>query len=129
MEILKICVICIICAILAKVIAPTNHEIAALMSIAAVIVCAFYIVDAISDVSSKLNLILDTVGIEKTYISSAFKALGICYVCELSSSSCRDSGESALASVIDISGKVAITLICIPLLDKLMEVVKNILEM
>ena len=47
MEILKICVICIICAILAKVITPTNHEIAALMSIAAVIVCAFYIVDAI----------------------------------------------------------------------------------
>lgn len=129
MEIVKIAVICITCAILSSVISPTHREIAAILSIAAVIICAFYIVDSISDVTTKLNLVFDIVGIEKTYISSAFKALGISYVCELSASSCRDSGESALANVIDISGKVAIALICIPLLDKLMEVVKSILEM
>ncbi|MBQ8623486.1 MAG: hypothetical protein IJ424_03810 [Oscillospiraceae bacterium] len=129
MEILKIVGICIICAILSKVISQNNKELAVITSISAVAICAMLIIGSISDVISQLNGIFNSVGIEKGYISSAFKALGICCICELTASSCRDSGESALAGVIDISGKVSVSLLCLPLLDKLMDVVKSILEM
>lgn len=129
MEILKIAVICVICAVLSCVIKPLHAESSLLLSLGAVVICSFFIIDAISDVKTKLGLLFDMTDISSTYIQAAFKALGICYVCELSSSSCRDSGESALASVIDICGRVSIVIVCIPLLDKLMDVIKSFLEM
>lgn len=129
MDIIQIAVICIVCAILSRVIVQTNQELSTLVSIAAVILVAFSILISVSDVLSGINRVISSVGISIESIGVAFKALGICYVCELSSASCRDCGESALASAIDISGKVAISIVCLPLLDSLMEVVKNILEM
>lgn len=129
MEIIKITGICIICAILSSLISQTNKEISVTLSIAAVAICALAIIGSVSDVISGLNSIFKVIGIDTAYLSVSFKALGICYVCELSSSSCRDCGESALASIIDISGKVAISLLCLPLLEKLTDVVKTILEM
>ena len=129
MEIIKIAGICIICAILSSLISQTNKEISVMLSIAAVAICALVIIGSVSDVISGLNSIFKVIGIDTAYLSVSFKALGICYVCELSSSSCRDCGESALASIIDISGKVAISLLCLPLLEKLTDVVRTILEM
>lgn len=129
MEIIKIAGICIICAILSSLISQTNKEISVTLSIAAVAICALVIIGSVSDVISGLNSIFKVIGIDTAYLSVSFKALGICYVCELSSSSCRDCGESALASIIDISGKVAISLLCLPLLEKLTDVVRTILEM
>ena len=129
MEIIKIAGICIICAILSSLISQTNKEISVTLSIAAVAICALVIIGSVSDVISGLNSIFKVIGIDTSYLSVSFKALGICYVCELSSSSCRDCGESALASIIDISGKVAISLLCLPLLEKLTDVVRTILEM
>ena len=129
MEIIKIAGICIICAILSSLISQTNKEISVMLSIAAVAICALVIIGSVSDVISGLNSIFKVIGIDTAYLSVSFKALGICYVCELSSSSCRDCGESALASIIDISGKVAVSLLCLPLLEKLTDVVRTILEM
>lgn len=129
MDIVKIIVICIICAMLSRVVFQTNQELSIIISIAGVLLVSFNLLNSISNVISKINNITNTVGIETQSIGVAFKALGICYICELSSSSCRDCGESALGGVIDISGKVAISLICLPLIDKLMEVIKSIMEM
>ncbi len=128
MEIVKIAAVCLIAAVLAKVIQPTNRDLAVLLSISAVIFAAFMAVDGISEVFSGISGIISGAGINGGYIAIAFRALGICYICELCSSSCRDCGETALGSVLDISGRVAISLMCLPLLREFLEVVKSVLE-
>ena len=128
MEILRICAVCLIAAVLAKVIQPTNRDLAAILSISAVIFAAFSAVNGISGVISGLAETADGAGVASGYLSLTFKALGICYIVELCSSSCRDCGETALASALDISGRIAISLLCLPVLREFIEVVKNILE-
>ena len=128
MEIVKIAAVCLVTAVMAKVIQPTNRDLSALLSISAVVFCAFLAVDGISEVFAGVDGIINSTGINSRYISLAFRALGICYICELSSQSCRDCGETALGSVMDISGRVAISLICLPLLREFLEVVKKVLE-
>ena len=128
MEIVRIAAICLLAAVMAKVIQPTNRDLAALLSISAVIFAAFLAVDGISAVFAGVDGIISGAGINSSYISLAFRALGICYICELCSSSCRDCGETALGSVLDISGRVAISLMCLPLLREFLEVVKSVLE-
>ena len=128
MEIVKIAAICLVAAVMAKVIQPSNRDLAALLSISAVIFAAFLTVDGISEVFAGVSSVLGSTGINRSYISIAFRALGICYIIELCSSSCRDCGETALGSVLEISGRVAISLMCLPLLKEFIEVVKNVLE-
>ena len=128
MEIIKVAAVCLIAAVMAKVIQPTNRDLAALLSITAVIFSAFLAVDGISEVFAGVDGILGSAGIGSGYLILAFKALGICYICELSASSCRDCGETALGSVLDLSGRVAISLMCLPLLREFVGIVRTVLE-
>lgn len=128
MDILKIAVICLVAAVMAKVIQPTNRDLAALLSISAVIFSAFIAVDGITQVFSGMDSVFAETGLGSGYLKLAFRALGICYISELCSSSCRDCGETALGSVLDISGRVAVALICLPLLREFTEAVKSVLE-
>lgn len=129
MDILLICVVCIVTAILAKSVQPTNRDIAAAISITAVIVAFAYAVDSLYQIFSEMRTVVGMVNASAGYIETAFKALGICIICELSSSCCRDCGETALGGVIDVSGRIAVSVLCIPLIGKFLEVVKSILEL
>lgn len=128
MEIIKIAAICLVAAVLAKVIQPSNRDLAALLSISAVIFAAFLAIDGVSEVVAGVDGILGGIGVNKKYVEVAFRALGICYICELCSSSCRDCGESALGSVLDFSGRAAASLLCLPLLKEFIDLVRRILE-
>ncbi len=129
MDILALAAVCIITAIIAKTIQPTNHDIAVIITIAGVTAVAFSILGTISDVLSEIQGLASVSDISGSYISIVFRVLGICYVCEISASCCRDCGESALASVIDIAGRVAVSVICLPLIKSFIEAIESILEL
>lgn len=129
MDICLIAVICIITAIMSKAVQPTNRDIAAVISFSGVIAAALLIVDSIAEALSMLKRAAMMSDINGEYILIAFKVLGICYVCEIASSCCRDCGETALAGVIDIAGRISISLICLPLIEKFIDVVRTILEL
>ena len=128
MEIVKIAAVCLVAAVLAKVIQPTNRDLAAVLSLSAVIFGAFIALNSIYEVITGIRGILSGAGIAESYITLAFKALGICFISELCSQSCRDCGETALGSVIDIAGRTAVALLCVPLLREFIGVVRSVLE-
>ncbi|MCC8196008.1 MAG: stage III sporulation AC/AD family protein [Ruminococcus sp.] len=129
MDILAIAALCIVTAIIAKTIQPTNQDIALVITIAGVAAVAFSIIGTISDVLYEVRNLAGISEVSGSYISIVFRVLGICYVCEISSSCCRDCGEGALASVIDIAGRVAVSVICLPLIKSFIEAVESILEL
>ncbi len=129
MDIILISAMCVATAIIAKVIQPTNRDLAAALSITAVAVAALSAIVSLSGVFSGLMNAVDQTGISSVYIQTALKVLGICYICELSSSCCRDCGETALGGIIDISGRIAIAVICLPLAEHFIGIVKSILEL
>lgn len=129
MNIIGIAAIGIITAILAKVIQPSNRDLAAALSVTAVVTVGLSVVSEVGSVIGGLRQTVEMGGISSDYLAIALKTLGICYVCEISSSCCRDCGESAIAGIIDISGRIAIAIICLPLIESFIEVVKNILEL
>lgn len=129
MNIIGIAAAGIITAIIAKVIQPTNRDLAAALSLTAVVTIGLTVAVELGNVYSGLQGTLAISGINSEYLQIAIKALIICYLCELSSSCCRDCGETAIGGIIDISGRIAIAIICLPLLNSFITVVKNILEL
>ena len=62
------------------------------------------------------------------YMDCVLRALGIALVCELTATFCRDLGETTLAEGVQLFGKLEILVLSLPLLDKVLEMAKELLQ-
>ena len=62
------------------------------------------------------------------YMDVVLRALVIALICELSALFCRDLGEQTLALGVQLFGKMEILVLSLPLLDKVLEMAKELLQ-
>ena len=55
-------------------------------------------------------------------------AAGIALICELTASFCRDLGENTVANGVLLFGKLEILVLCLPLVDDVLEIAKELLK-
>lgn len=127
MIIFKIIACGLICAVLSQLF-NQQKEIQSLLLISGVLICGFMIIDEASDYIFEIEDLISSVDINCSYIGLSVKCIAIIYASELSSNICKDSGNSSLASIIDISCRATITLICFPMYKDLIGYIKRILE-
>ncbi len=70
----------------------------------------------------------DSAGLDEGYAAILLKALAVCYITQLSADCCRDAGENAIASKIELAGKAAIVVISLPVFASLAELVTNLIK-
>ena len=58
------------------------------------------------------------------YIKLLIKIIGITYLAEISADLCRDAGANALATQMELFGKLSILVMCIPIVSSLLETVE-----
>ena len=78
------------------------------------------IIDLLTNIASKTS-------INNEFLSLLIKITGIAVLTEFAVSVCKDSGESAIASKIDMGGKVVIISMSIPIIAGLLETIIKIL--
>ena len=61
-------------------------------------------------------------------MDTVLRALGIALICELTALFCRDLGENTLAEGVQLFGKLEILILSLPLLDKVLEMAKELLQ-
>ena len=62
------------------------------------------------------------------YAAPLLRGVGIALLCELTALFCRDLGEGTLALGVESFGKLEILLLCLPLIAKILELAKELLE-
>ncbi len=67
-------------------------------------------------------------GLAEGYAQVLMKALAVCYITQLASDSCRDVGESGIASRIELAGRAAIVVISLPIFSRLAELVTGLIN-
>lgn len=65
---------------------------------------------------------------DTSYADVLVKSLVVCYITQMASDSCADAGEKSIAAKIELAGKFAIVLLALPVFDRLMEVIKQLLQ-
>lgn len=78
------------------------------------------ILDLLRDISNKTS-------INSGFLKILIKITGIAILTEFAVSICKDSGESAIASKVDIGGKIIIVALSMPIVQSLLETVINVL--
>lgn len=119
MNIIGIAGIAIIAAVIAAMMRRYNQEYGIIISIAAGIVILIEIFVNISPAIKQINTLLFSAGLTTDYALILFKTLGICFLAQFAADSCRDAGESALASKVELAGKITIVVLALPLFEKI----------
>ncbi len=66
-------------------------------------------------------------GINNEYIMFIIRIMAIAYITEIGVSIAKDAGESALATKVELGGKLVIFTLCVPILFSLIEMVTGML--
>ena len=126
---LLIIVVGIIGALVCVVINQYKPEYTMLAAIATGIVILLLLVPDISLITEYLNEIVQVEKIDLSYGKTVVKALGICIITQLASDTCRDCGQSSIASKIELGGKVSVLVISIPIFVSLIETVQELINL
>lgn len=127
MEIIKIIGIGLISLILIIILKQYKPEYVIYVSLIAGALILTMAFSKISGIIDLLNSLVSKVSVHKEFISLLIKITGIAILTEYSVSICKDSGESAIASKIDIGGKVIMVSMSIPIMAGLLETILKIL--
>lgn len=128
MEIISIVGIGIVSTMLVVLLRQSNKsEFALLVSLATGIVIFSMILNKLKYVVETLSQLIKSTNIEFAYFSIILKIIGIAYIVEFGSQISRDAGEEAIASKIELGGKVVMMVLAMPILLALMDLIIKIL--
>ncbi len=85
-------------------------------------------VPAVKPVIETVSGYLQIADPDTSYADVLIKSLAVCYITQMASDSCADAGEKSIAAKIELAGKFAIVLLALPVFDRLMEVIKQLLQ-
>ena len=84
-------------------------------------------ISIITGIISLLESIASKASINTEFIKLLIKITGIAFLSEFAVSICKDSGEAAIASKVEIGSKIIIIAMSIPILSELLEIILKIL--
>ncbi len=127
MNILQITAIGLITTLLVIIVKQQRPDIAMMISLAAGSVIFILLLGNIKTIVSSVENMAQKANLDSIYITTVLKVIGIAYIAEFGSQICKDSGEGAIASKIELGGKILIMVLALPILTALLEVVLKIL--
>lgn len=79
------------------------------------------------EVRGLLALFTEKTGIDEGYLTLTMKCVALAVIVRLGGDLCRDAGQSALASLIELTGTLSAAVLALPLLRALVETVWSVL--
>ncbi|MCI8641465.1 MAG: stage III sporulation protein AD [Clostridia bacterium] len=127
MEIIKIIGIALIALIIIIMLKQYRPEYAIFISILTGILILFLVMDRLAGIIQLIQNVEDKFSINTQFIALLIKITGIAFLSEFAVSICKDSGEAAIASKIELGSKIIIISMSIPIISSLLEVILRIL--
>ncbi|MEL7603035.1 MAG: stage III sporulation protein AD [Bacillota bacterium] len=102
-------------------------EMALQISIVAGLLLLLYIIAQVSGILASLKAISERYGVNSAYIGVLIKIIGIAYLAQFAGEICKDAGESAMASKVELGGRIMILAAALPAAVTLLDMVAALL--
>lgn len=123
MDIFHIAAFGVVSVILISMIKGYRPEIAIQASILAGIAIFIFVIGKLRPLFSFIKDYMERVNVDIQYLPVLFKIVGIAYIAEFGAEICKDAGENAIASKIELAGKVLIAIMAIPIITSLLDLI------
>ena len=127
MEIVRIIGIGLIAVIIIILMKQYKPEFALYISLLTGVLILLLVMDELKGIIDLLSGIANSNNINNEFLGILLKITGIAFLSEFAISICKDSGEAAIASKIEIGSKIIIISISIPIISELLKIVLQIL--
>ncbi|MFC7320845.1 stage III sporulation protein AD [Halobacillus campisalis] len=123
MDIIQIVSIGLIATMLIILLKEQKSSIAFLLLLFTVLLIFISILDQIKYIFSLLQYMSEQAQVESIYFKTILKIIGIAYITEFGAQLIRDAGLGALASKVELAGKLFILMLAIPIITALIETI------
>ena len=117
MDIFSVSVVAVITSLLALTLAKTNPHTSLIISLCGGCIILIFVFGYISPVISLFNSMSALGDINSEYIKIALKAAGLGIVVSVCSAICVDAGQTAVATKLEIAGRIAILATATPVIN------------
>ena len=126
-NIVSVCGLVICIVLINKILEGSAKEYTLLITILASVIVLIYLSTYVVSILDFLNELFNTLSVANDTYSILLKSLGICIITNLAMDICKDANQNAISSIVFITGKVAILLLSIPLLEELFYTIKQLM--
>lgn len=126
-EIVKVAFVGITGVLLALQFKGQKSEYATYIGIALSILIFSFCIGQVKVVAEELGRLGSYLGEARDYLVVLLKVVGITYICEFSSAMCKDAGFQAVASQIEVLGKLSVMFAGLPILFAVIEQIQSFL--
>jgi stage III sporulation protein AD len=127
MEIIQIVGLGLLVTVLILIIKEQKPMFAFLLTAFTGILIFLFLIGKISSVIQVLEDLAVQSGINMVFLKTILKIIGIAYIAEFGAQVVRDAGLESVASKIELSGKILIMVMAIPIITVIIETVINLL--
>lgn len=127
MEVLKISAFAIVATVLIVLVKQEKKEIGIVISILVAVLITTYGILKLDDIISLIYNLTSKTGINIKYFEIILKVVGIAYIVELTKDVCIDAGETALGSKVEMTGKIMIAAMTLPIITGIVEVLNKLI--
>jgi len=128
MDMIAVAGIALIGAAISLLLKQYKPEYAMMVGIAVGILIFIEIFSKGRETFTMISDLLEKTQVPVEYSVILFKSLGICFITQIGADSCRDAGENAIASKVELAGKMAILILAVPMFTNLIEAAVNLMS-
>lgn len=127
MDIIQIVGLGIVATVLSLVVKEQKPMFAFVLATVTGVIIFLFLIGKISDVIRVLEGIAMQANVNIVYLDTILKIIGIAYIAEFGAQVTRDAGQGAIASKIELAGKILIMVLAIPILSVIVETIVQLL--
>ena len=127
MEIVQVIGLAIIVTVIGTVLRQIRPEMAIQLSILAGVAIFLLVMDKIRLIIDVMQKLADQANISSYYLFIILKIVGVAYLAEFACQICKDAGENALATKVEIAAKIFVVILAIPIIVAIMESMMQLL--
>lgn len=125
MGMIKVGIIGLVGVLTAVYFKTSRQEFGVYIGFAVSLVIFFYIVDTLAILTQQIEGLKQVIGENSKYFFILLKAVGITYICEFCAGVCKDAGYGAVATQIEVFGKLSILMTGMPVLFALLQTIQG----
>jgi stage III sporulation protein AD len=124
---MQVVAMAVIGTILVLVIRQEKPELAFQVSMVAGLIIFVLVVWKVVEVLNVLERLAVRADLNMVFLGTLLRIIGIAYIAEFGTQICRDAGEGALASKVELAGKVMILVLAVPIITTILDTVSRLL--
>ena len=128
MNLMAVSLAAVIVVLIAVKIKELDSGYGIVLSIAGCVMLMYFVVSRFRLIASYIDRLTAYVSVNISYIDVILKMIGIAYICRFSSDICKDAGCNAMASQVEMAGKIFIFYAALPVFTSLIRMLQMLLE-